>query len=883
LNRTARHRRAGRTREFLTGGFLLLALMVAMTAIFAARTRTDGANAQQAGTAAERLVDVLSTMRQAESGLRGYLLTGNPVSTQTYNMALAALPAELHALDATLANGPDQTDLAAIHALAASKLTQLAQAKTLYDSGNKQAAAALVNADLDIGTMQSLRSLIGQLQAEQVAKLAASEADDERNGWILQIATGIAALGTLLLGSFAIRDSRARNLQLRSAEAALTRANEALERKVAERTRTLITSEMQFRSLAESMPGFVFMNDAKGRNIYINQQFCDYTGLTEEQVRLSGGAEYLHPDDSAPTLAVWAHSLATGTPFEMEYRFRRADGTYRWFIGRTRPVHGEDGAVTGWIGTGTDINERKRAEAEIIDANTMLEDQIAERSRELDRIFRLSTDLLAVADFSGRFLSVSPAWEQITGRKTAEALASTYTDFLHPDHLQDAAADFEELRQGHSIFCENRYRRADGAYRWLSWRAVPMVEEARIYAVARDITAEKEREEQLRQSQKMEVVGQLTGGIAHDFNNLLTIIMGSLELLQRGLPDPDARTQRRIDSAMEGTRRAAALTHRLLAFARRQPLEPKPIEPNRLLAGMQDMFSRVVGETIALEFAAAPGLWPVRADVNQLENSILNLVVNARDAMPEGGHLTIETQNTVLDESYTAAHPDVEPGQYAMIAVTDTGTGMTPEIRAKVFEPFFTTKPQGSGTGLGLAQVYGFIKQSSGHVAIYSEPGHGTSIKLFLPRLRGADADVEAPAPSTPAQVLPSRGETILVVEDEDSVRNFSVEVLQDSGYQVLAAENATRALELLDATPGIAMLFTDVVLSGAMNGRALATAVLARHPATAILFTTGYTRNAIIHHGRLDDGIDFLGKPFTAAALTQTVRQILDRQPPAR
>jgi CheY-like chemotaxis protein len=268
----------------------------------------------------------------------------------------------------------------------------------------------------------------------------------------------------------------------------------------------------------------------------------------------------------------------------------------------------------------------------------------------------------------------------------------------------------------------------------------------------------------------------------------------------------------------------------------------------------------------------------VQADVNQLENGILNLAVNARDAMPDGGRLTIETQNVFLDETYAATRGDVAAGQYVMIAVTDTGTGMTTEVRERVFEPFFTTKPQGHGTGLGLAQVYGFIKQSNGHVMIYSEPGQGTSVKLYLPRLRGVVSEDTLPA--APAAVAPaSRGETILVVEDEENVRNFSVEVLEDYGYHVVAAENADSALKVLEGVAEIDMLFTDVVLTGSMNGRLLANEVLRLRPNAAVLFTTGYTRNAIIHHGRLDDGIDFIGKPFTASALGQMVRKVLDRE----
>jgi PAS domain S-box-containing protein len=869
--------RQGHARQFLTGGFLLLALIVAASVYFAARQRIDDVDARNTMLTTNQLSALLSTMRQAESGVRGYLLTDNPDSLHTYDMALNALPVQLQELDTSLRGSPDSSTLQALHKLVALKLAQLGKVMTLYESGEAPGAVAEVNIDLDLQTMQNLRGLIGALQASQARLLAANDARDERNGWILQIATLVGVMGTLLLGSFAIRDSRTRTTRLIAAEAALREANEDLERRVEERTQTLRASETQFRTLAESLPGFVYITDTAFNNIYVNPQFAAYTGLPVAEILGQGWKSFVHHDDMAGVASTLAQAAAGGSSYQLECRLRGKDGAYRWFLARSilSPAQ-SDGSGT-WIGTVTDINDRKCYEAEMVDTNAMLEQLVAERSRELDRIFRLSTDLLAVADFAGNYVSVSPAWEQITGRPVAEALASNYIDFVHPDHVEKVAADFAELHAGRPVWCENRYRRADGSYCWLSWRAVSMVEEQRIYAVARDITAEKDRDEQLRQSQKMEVVGQLTGGIAHDFNNLLTIIMGSLELLQRGMANPEPKVTRRIDAAMEGARRAASLTHRLLAFARRQPLEPKPIEPNRLVAGMSDMLHRVLGEHIALEFVSAAGVWRVQADVNQLENSILNLAVNARDAMPEGGHLTIETQNVFLDETYAKTTVDVAPGQYVMIAVTDTGSGMTREIRERVFEPFFTTKPQGHGTGLGLAQVYGFIKQSNGHVMIYSEPGQGTSVKLYLPRLRGPvreETQAEAPVHTQAA----SRGETILVVEDEENVRNFSAEVLEDAGYHVLAAENAAAALKILDTPDAVDMLFTDVILTGTMNGRMLADAFLVRRPGKAVLFTTGYTRNAIIHHGRLDEGIDFIGKPFTASALTQMVRKVFDR-----
>jgi PAS domain S-box-containing protein len=493
---------------------------------------------------------------------------------------------------------------------------------------------------------------------------------------------------------------------------------------------------------------------------------------------------------------------------------------------------------------------------------------------ELNRIFTLSVDILAVVDQGGRLLSANPAWTRVTGKRPDANLFGV----AHPEDGPALRAAFApagadaDLREA-----EARLRCADGSEARVAWRVVTLPEAGQFYAIGRDVTHERAREEQLRQSQKMEMVGQLTGGIAHDFNNLLTVIVGSLELLQRDAAAHDIKAARRIEAALEGGRRAAALTHRLLAFARRQPLAPKTLEVNRLVTGMSEILHRLLGEPIMLQMLCEDGLWQVKADGHQLENAILNLALNARDAMPEGGHLTIETQNTMLDEVYAATQAEMRPGPYVMIAVTDTGRGMTPEIAAQVFEPFFTTKPVGQGTGLGLAQVYGFIKQSHGHVKIYSEPGEGTTVKLYLPRLQGSSEVPEPPAPAEAPSQGEGKNETILVVEDEPAVREFAAEVLREYGYNVLLAENALEALPVIEADARIDLLFTDVVLTGPMNGRQLAAEFATRRGAVPVLFTTGYTRNAIIHNGRLDEGIAFLGKPFTAAALAQQVRKMLD------
>jgi signal transduction histidine kinase len=384
-------------------------------------------------------------------------------------------------------------------------------------------------------------------------------------------------------------------------------------------------------------------------------------------------------------------------------------------------------------------------------------------------------------------------------------------------------------------------------------------------------------ESAFQQAQKMESIGQLTGGVAHDFNNLLQVIVGNLEMLQRRLPADATDLRSFAASAARGAARAASLTQRLLAFARRQPLDPKPIDVNRLVLDMTQLLRSTLGESVVVETVLGAGLWQVYADANQLENALLNLCVNARDAMPNGGRLTIETANTYLDEAYAEAN-DARPGQYVMIAVSDQGSGMSEETARRAFEPFFTTKDVGKGSGLGLSQVYGFMKQSNGHTKIHTELGAGTNVKLYLPRLAATPAASSAEPERRRAETLRDR-HTILVVEDEADVRAYTVLLLQDLGYDVLDASDALTALEVLDAHPEVELLFTDVGLPGGINGRELADAARVRRPALRVLFTTGYARDAIVHQGRLDPGVDLLTKPFTQDMLASRVSSMLAAQ----
>lgn len=560
---------------------------------------------------------------------------------------------------------------------------------------------------------------------------------------------------------------------------------------------------------------------------------------------------------------------AKDRPFYIERDNGRGEDVY--FDISYSPVFEADGAIGGVLCIVSETTKRVLAE------KAMLADR--------NRLWALSRDPFVIADTSGVWLAASPAWTDILGWSEGELVGRTSEWMEHPDDISATRERVAMLAGGQSISrFDNRFRARNGEYRTFSWTAVP--EGDLHYCIARDVTEQRadarrlaEAEAALRQAQKMETLGQLTGGIAHDFNNLLQIVTGNLGLIERALPPGDEKLRRMVDRASAGAERAAVLTQRLLAFSRRQPLAPRAINPNRLVAGMSDLLHRTLGETIEVRTVETPGVWPIEVDVNQMENALLNLAVNARDAMPGGGKLTIEVGNSRIDADSAAREGDIAPGPYVLIAVSDTGEGMDKATLAHAIEPFFTTKEVGRGTGLGLSMVYGFIKQSGGHVRVYSEPGVGTSVQLYLPQYQGmvaANEDEVGCRDATPA----GGRETILLCEDDDNVRAYSVEVLRDLGYHVMPASDGPAALEALEAVNGaVDLLFTDVVLPGGMTGADLARAAQQRWPGLRTLFTTGYARNAIVHHGRLDAGVDLLPKPFGYADLAAKVRELLDRE----
>jgi PAS domain S-box-containing protein len=603
----------------------------------------------------------------------------------------------------------------------------------------------------------------------------------------------------------------------------------------------------------------------------------------------------LHPEDREATEKKFRDAVAGNErDYNVQYRIiRPSDGETRWIAVKSTIERDQQGMPVRLVGAHTDITEQVLAEQalrqsedlyrkladQLAELNATLAQRVEEKTRERDRIWNVSQDLLLVADRNGIWQTVNPAWTRTLGWSEAELLNRTSEWLEHPEDSGITRRQIKKLGAGETtVKIESRFRHKDGSYRWLSWTGVR--DKDRNYVVARDMTAEKaaaERvrstEEALLQSQKMEAVGQLTGGIAHDFNNLLTGIVGSLDLMQtrlnQGRTDNVARY---INAAMTSANRAAALTHRLLAFARRQPLIPKSIDVNQLVVSLEDLLRRTIGETIDLRIVATDDLWSTLCDPNQLESALLNLAINARDAMPDGGSLTISTSNSRLD-SVTAETPALSPGDYVCITVADSGVGMSAEVAARAFDPFFTTKPIGQGTGLGLSMIYGFARQSNGHVTIESKIGRGTSIRLYLPRHHG-EITVRPHASSKQAEHAAS-GEAVLVIEDEPVVRGVIVEMLVGNGYQALEAVDGPAGLKILCSDQRIDLLVTDVGLPG-MNGRQVADQAREIRPELKILFITGYAESAAISDGFLQAGMELVTKPFDLDHLAGRIRGMI-------
>ena len=671
----------------------------------------------------------------------------------------------------------------------------------------------------------------------------------------------------------------------------------------------------EFQTLADNIPTLCWMAHADGHIHWFNRRWYEYTGSSPDSQE-GWGWESVHDPRTLPeVIGRWRHSLATGQPFEMTFPLRGADGVFRPFLTRIVPIRGTpdaehpEGRIERWFGTNTDVSPQAAAEEALR----------ASEARLHELVGTLDLSAVMVRDLDGTIRFWSRGCERLYGWTAEEAVGQSAhellrTEFPLPPAEIEAAllcegewrGDLRHVRRSgtslvvaahkalrrdkagcaaavvESLADVTALRRAQAELERLNTELEGRVE-ARTAELRRAVDAlhaeARERaqaEESLRQAQKMEAVGQLTGGIAHDFNNLLTGISGSLERLQMRLSQGRVDDlERYIVVAQGAAKRAAALTHRLLAFSRRQTLDPKPTSVNRLAAGMEELVRRTVGPGITVEVVAAGGLWATLIDLGQLENALLNLCINARDAMPDGGRLTIETGNTWLDQR-AARERDLAPGQYVSLCVSDTGLGMTPDVVARAFDPFFTTKPIGAGTGLGLSMVYGFARQSGGQARIHSEPGQGTMVCLYLPRHHGGAESADEPDDVRNEAPHVGQGETVLVVDDEPAVRMLVAEVLEDLGCTAIEAEDGAAGLRVLRSDVRIDLLITDVGLPGGMNGRQVADAARAARPGLRVLFITGYAENAVVGNGHLEPGMQVLTKPFAMETLASRIRDLM-------
>ncbi len=655
------------------------------------------------------------------------------------------------------------------------------------------------------------------------------------------------------------------------------------------------TVDTDLQSAVRLIPGAAWLMRADGIVVWANEALLSLLGQSPAAVVGRDFATLLHPDcredyDFAWHSAVSARVCIGHQGSGFKGRVATAEGGWRWLLIHAAPSSHAMARTSAWIGTAADIDAEVTAVEALTRDNEELEQDLFTRLHELNRsrshlqtIFDACPDYLYLIRLSKEgvlsYEDVNPAAQALFDRDRKLVAGRPVAEVASVESAASIEVHVRRALRGKRIQYQVE-RRTD----------VPMTvqivgariaysneEEGLVLFCGRDITEQRVAEDALRQSQKMEAVGQLTGGLAHDFNNLLTGIMGSLDLLQvRVAQGRYERVERYVEAAQTAAQRAAALTHRLLAFSRRQTLDPKPADIDGLVAGMHDLLARTVGPEIRLHVTGAEDLWTVLVDVSQLENALLNLCINARDAMPDGGRIDVEMRNARLTEQ-TAGERDLPPGDYVALSVSDDGTGMPPEIAARIFDPFFTTKPLGSGTGLGLSMIYGFARQSGGAVRVHTRPGIGTTMRILLPRHYGeAEQEVERAALSEAPRSL--EGESILLVDDEHAVRSLAAEVLEELGYRITMAADGNEGLERLRSKTRFDVLITDVGLPGGLNGRQVADAARVMRPGIKVLFITGYAENAVLNHGHLAPGMQVLTKPFAMEALASRVKQLIEQ-----
>ncbi len=790
--------------------------------------------------------DVLTALYRLDADIREisrfhreFLLTGLPPFLAEYRAARQRVPGVAAQIRALTADSPDQQ-----------RRMDVVQQRLADDASTVDAAIALGRPGPGTGVLRellgperlyaSVQHVIGDMHQDegtlQAARIRAVVQRTEQALVVSVLPTIVIVALIGLLFRLIRRHKAARDALVAAGTTALAGAATALHHEAAERQQVEIAlhdRDMMFRGLVDAMPQIVFVLYADGAREFVNRRWHDYTGSPERWSETQRWGEFIHPDDLERVGLRWQQARRQAVPFVVEFRLRGKDGEYRWFLARAVPVaEPDDSDVARWVGTLTDIDDIRRADTALRESETRFR-----------RIFEGSPFGMTLSEGDDRrILQANPAFCQMLGYTPDELIGRSLIELTHPDEtrMNRAVPQLDDADPSWHLR-EKRYLTKQGVTVWARIRVAVFDPRGgggpQLLAVVEDITRQRELDEVLRQAQRMEAVGQLSGGLAHDFNNLLGVIIGNIEcLLDTMADDPERAGLARevLDSALGG----AELTHRLLAFGRRQALSPRHIDLSAQVAQHVTLLSRTLGRTIQVETVFADDLWPTHADPSQLGDALLNLAINARDAMPHGGVLTIETHNDRVWAKDTAREPEMAPGDYVVLAVSDTGIGMAPEVSARAIEPFFTTKGPGIGSGLGLSMIYGFVRQSGGYLKINSEVGIGTTVRIFLPRATDED---DTAMREVPRASLPTGHETILVVDDSPEMRHVAERHLRFLGYSVLTAENGPVALALLRAGTPVDLLFTDIAMPEGMNGFQLADAARQLRPGLKVVFTTGY------------------------------------------
>jgi len=823
--------------------------------------------------------DVLTVLYRLDADMRvvsrlhrEFLLTGLPQFLDQYRATRQRVSGEAAQIRALTADSPDQQ-----------RRMEVVEQRLEEDTSTVDAAIALGHPGLGGGVLEellgperlysSVREVIGDMYHDegrvQAARIRVVEQRTEQALMVSVLRTVFGAALIGLLFYLIRRHKEARDRFLAERVTALAGAAEALDRETAERRQAEVAlrgRDMMFRSLSDAIPQIVFVAYADGTGEFINRRWHDYTGGGTTFSR-DQGLGRVHPEDLESVRLRWRQALNREAPFVAEFRVRGKDDRYRWFLAQAVPVaQSGDCEAVHLVGTLTDIDDIHRADM-----------ALRESENRFRRIFEGSPFGMTLSEGEERrILQANPAFCQMLGYTQDELIGRCISEFSHPDELPvDRAFAQLDGTDREWRLREKRYLTKQGATVWAHVRVAVFDSRGgggpQVLAVMEDVTRQRELDEALRQAQRMEAVGQLSGGLAHDFNNLLGVIIGNIECLLETMTDDPERSELArevLDSALGG----AELTRRLLAFGRRQTLSPQHIDLNVQVARHVTLLTRTLGRSIQVETQFADDLWPTRADPSQLGDALLNLAINARDAMPRGGMLTIETHNDRVTAEDAALEPEMAPGDYVVLAVSDTGVGMPPEVRARAVEPFFTTKGPGVGSGLGLSMIYGFVRQSGGHMTISSEVGTGTTVRICLPRATSED---DAAAREAPCDSLPSGHETILVVDDSPEMRQVAERHLRFLGYSVLTAENGPAALALLRAGTPVDLLFTDIAMPDGMTGFQLAEAAGQMRPRLKVLFTTGYagTQNPA---GAPDWRERLIRKPYRRSELAEKIRMAL-------